>query len=69
MTNNLRSIRPDQISGQVEVSDSVIVIRNFESKSTEVIKSIKDLLASNKNSTTTDAVCSLLNLGAMVNRY
>jgi len=66
MTNNLRSIRPDQASGQVEVSDSVIVIRNFESTSTEVIKSIKDLLASNKNSTTTDAVCSLLNLGAMV---
>jgi hypothetical protein len=66
MTNNLRSIRPDQASGQVELSDSVIVIRNFESTSTEVIKSIKDLLASNKNSTTTDAVCSLLNLGAMV---
>jgi hypothetical protein len=66
MTNNLRSIRPDQASGQVEVSDSVIVIRSFESTSTEVIKSIKDLLASNKNSTTTDAVCSLLNLGAMV---
>jgi hypothetical protein len=66
MTNNLRSIRPDQTSGQVEVSDSVIVIRNFESTSTEVIKSIKDLLASNKNSTTTGAVCSLLNLGAMV---
>jgi hypothetical protein len=66
MTNNLRSISPDQASGQVELSDSVIVIRNFESTSTEVIKSIKDLLASNKNSTTTDAVCSLLNLGAMV---
>jgi hypothetical protein len=66
MKNNLRSIRPYQASGQVEVSDSVIVIRNFESTSIEVIKSIKDLLASNKNSTTTDAVCSLLNLGAIV---
>lgn len=66
MTNNLRSIRPDKPSGQVELSDSAVFINNFESTSTEVIKSIKDLLVSNKNSTPVAAVDSLLNLGAMV---
>ena len=66
MTYNLRSIRPDEPSGQVELSDSTVFINNFESTSTEVIKSIKDLLVSNKNSTPVAAVDSLLNLGAMV---
>ena len=66
MTYNLRSIRPDKPSGQVELSDSAVFINNFESTSTEVIKSIKDLLVSNKNSTPVAAVDSLLNLGAMV---
>ena len=66
MTYNLRSIRPDEPSGQVELSDSAVFINNFESTSTEVIKSIKDLLVSNKNSTPVVAVDSLLNLGAMV---
>jgi hypothetical protein len=66
MTYNLRSIRPDEPSGQVELSDSAVFINNFESTSTEVIKSIKDLLVSNKNSTPVAAVDSLLNLGAMV---
>lgn len=66
MTYNLRSIRPDKPSGQVELSDSAVFINNFESTSTEVIKSIKDLLVSNKNSTPIAAVDSLLNLGAMV---
>jgi hypothetical protein len=66
MTYNLRSIRPDEPSGQVELSDSAVFINNFESTSTEVVKSIKDLLVSNKNSTPVAAVDSLLNLGAMV---
>ena len=66
MTYNLRSIRPDEPSGQVELSDSAVFINNFESTSTEVIKSIKDLLVSSKNSTPVAAVDSLLNLGAMV---
>lgn len=66
MTYNLRSIKPDNPSGQVELSDSAVFINNFESTSTEVIKSIKDLLVSNKNSTPVAAVDSLLNLGAMV---
>lgn len=66
MTYNLRAIRPDEPSGQVELSDSAVFINNFESTSTEVIKSIKDLLVSNKNSTPVAAVDSLLNLGAMV---
>ena len=66
MTHNLRSITPDKPSGQVELSDSAVFINNFESTSTEVIKSIKDLLVSNKNSTPVAAVDSLLNLGAMV---
>ena len=66
MTYNLRSIRPDKPSGQVELSDSAVFINNFESTSTEVIKSIRDLLVSNKNSTPVAAVDSLLNLGAMV---
>jgi hypothetical protein len=66
MTYNLRSIRPDEPSGQVELSDSAVFINNFESTSAEVIKSIKDLLVSNKNSTPVAAVDSLLNLGAMV---
>ena len=66
MTYNLRSIRPDEPSGQVELSDSAVFINNFESTSTEVIKSIKDLLVSNKNSTPVAAVDSLLNLGGMV---
>ena len=66
MTYNLRSIRLDQPSGQVELSDSAVFINNFESTSTEVIKSIKDLLVSNKNSTPVAAVDSILNLGAMV---
>ena len=48
------------------MSDSAVFINNFESTSTEVIKSIKDLLVSNKNSTPVAAVDSLLNLGAMV---
>ena len=66
MTYNLRSIRPDEPSGQVELSDCAVFINNFESTSAEVIKSIKDLLVSNKNSTPVAAVDSLLNLGAMV---
>ena len=66
MTYNLRSIRLDKPSGQVELSDSAVFINNFESTSTEVIKSIRDLLVSNKNSTPVAAVDSLLNLGAMV---
>ena len=66
MTYNLRSIRPDEPSGQVELSDSAVFINNFESTSAEVIKSIKDLLVSNKNLTPVAAVDSLLNLGAMV---
>ena len=66
MTYNLRSIRPDKPSGQVELSDSTVFINNFESTSSEVIKSIKDLLVSNKNATPVAAVDSLLNLGAMV---
>ena len=66
MPNNLRSIRPDQVSGQVELSDSSVVIRDFESTSTEVIKSVRDLLLSNKNITPATAISSLLDLGAMV---
>ena len=66
MPNNLRSIRPDQVSGQVELSDLSVVIRDFELTSTEVIKSVKDLLLSNKNVTPAAAISSLLDLGAMV---
>ncbi len=66
MPNNLRSIQPDQLSDRIELSDSSVVIRDFESTSTEVIKSVKELLLSNKNLTPAAAISSLLDLGAMV---
>jgi hypothetical protein len=66
MPNNLSAIRSDQVSDQVELSDSSVVIRYFELTSTELIKSVKNLLLSNKKMTPAAAIESLLDLGAMV---
>ena len=41
MSNNVRSIRSEQITGQIEISDSSLVIRNLETNSDEVIRSVK----------------------------
>jgi hypothetical protein len=66
MPNNLSAIRSDHVSDQVELSDSSVVIRYFELTSTELIKSVKNLLLSNKKMTPAAAIKSLLDLGAMV---
>jgi len=66
MSNNVRSIRSEQIAGQVEISDSSLVIRNLENNSDEVIKSVKGLLNANTNLNAAAAVSSLLDMGSMV---
>ena len=66
MSNNVRSIRPEQIAGQVEISDSRLVIRNLETTSDDVIRSIEGLLIGNTNLNAAAAVSSLLDMGAMV---
>lgn len=66
MSNTIRSIRPDQHTGQVEVSDSLLVIRNLETTSDEVIRSVKGLLNANPNIDGAAAICSLLDMGSMV---
>ena len=66
MSNNVRSIRSEQITGQIEISDSSLVIRNLETNSDEVIRSVKGLLIGNTNLNAAAAVSSLLDMGSMV---
>jgi hypothetical protein len=66
MSNNIRSIRPEQMAGQVEISDANLVIRNFETTADEVIRSVKGLLIGNSNLNPAAAVSSLLDMGSMV---
>ena len=66
MPNNVRSIRPEQIAGQVEIFDSSLIIRNLETASDEVIRSVKGLLMGNTNLNAAAAVSSLLDMGSMV---
>ena len=66
MSNNVRSIRSEQITGQIEISDLSLVIRNLETNSDEVIRSVKGLLIGNTNLNAAAAVSSLLDMGSMV---
>ena len=66
MSNNVRSIRSEQITGQIEISDLSLVIRNLETNSNEVIRSVKGLLIGNTNLNAAAAVSSLLDMGSMV---
>ena len=66
MSNNLRSIRSQHIMVEIEISDSSLVIRNLETNSDEVIKSVKGLLNGNSNLTAAAAVSTLLDMGSMV---
>jgi hypothetical protein len=66
MSNNVRSIRSEQITGHVEISDSTLLIRNLETTSDEVIRSVKGLLMGSANLNAAAAVNSLLDMGSMV---
>lgn len=66
MSNNVRSIRPEDVSGQIEISDTNLIIRNLETNSDEVIRSVKGLLIGNTNLNAAAAVSSLLDMGSMV---
>lgn len=66
MSNNVRSIRNEQVAGQVDISDSSLIIRNLETNSEEVIRSVKGLLIGNPNLNAAAAVSSLLDMGSMV---
>lgn len=62
----MRSIRNEQVAGQVDISDSSLIIRNLETNSEEVIRSVKGLLIGNPNLNAAAAVSSLLDMGSMV---
>jgi hypothetical protein len=66
MSNKVRSIRREGIAGHIEISDSSLIIRNLETKSDEVIRSVKGLLIGNANLNAAAAVSSLLDMGSMV---
>ena len=66
MSNNVRSIRPEQIAGQIDILESSLIIRNLETTSDEVIRSVKGLLLGNTNLNAAAAVSSLLDMGSMV---
>jgi hypothetical protein len=69
MSNNVRSIRSEQITGQIEISDSSLVIRYLETNSDEVIRSVKSLLIGNTNLNAAAAVSSLLDMGSMIYQF
>jgi len=66
MSNSVRSLYPNSTQGEVTLSDTSVVIKDYECSADEVVRAVKGLIAGNSMHNPATAVASLLDMGAMV---
>ena len=66
MSNSVRSLYPNSTQGEVTLSDTSVVIKDYECSADEVVRAVKGLMAGNSMHNPATAVASLLDMGAMV---
>jgi len=66
MSNSVRSLYPNSTQGEVTLTDTSVVIENYECSADEVVRAAKGLIAGNSMHNPATAVASLLEMGAMV---
>ena len=66
MSNSVRSLYPNSTQGEVTLSDTSVVLKDYECSADEVVRAVKGLIAGNSMHNPATAVASLLDMGAMV---